>query len=161
MFFFVASCAFSPPCLGSSVLGAHPVWTLDSYLHERKCQFARGYRFGTGLGVLSRFARGLLHKIFAVRPAAVRRNRGDKKSSAQNTWEKLQNIIEKIRNSVKKIRSSSISSPYFFSYLRMGGVYIRYKLVKQNPQGYWRLQATKGPNTGKQLWIDLPEEMLC
>ena len=39
--------------------------------------------------------------------------------------------------------------------------YIRFKLVKQNSQGYWTLQAIKGPNTGKHLWIDLPEEMLC
>ena len=39
--------------------------------------------------------------------------------------------------------------------------YIRFKLVKQNSQGHWRLKTTKGPNFGKELRIDLPEEMLC
>ena len=39
--------------------------------------------------------------------------------------------------------------------------YIRFKLVKQNSQGHWQLRATKGPNFGKDLWINLPEEMLC
>ena len=39
--------------------------------------------------------------------------------------------------------------------------YIRYKLVSRNNQGLWITTATKGPNTGKRLWIDLPEEFLC
>ena len=39
--------------------------------------------------------------------------------------------------------------------------YIRFKLVKQNSQGHWQLRATKGLNFGKDLWINLPEEMLC
>ena len=39
--------------------------------------------------------------------------------------------------------------------------YLRFKLLKQNSQGHWPLRATKGPNFGKDLWINLPEEMLC
>ena len=39
--------------------------------------------------------------------------------------------------------------------------YLRFKLAKQNSQGYWRLTCTKGLNSGKDLWPDLPEEMLC
>ena len=40
--------------------------------------------------------------------------------------------------------------------------YIRYKLARQNAwTGFWTLEATKGPNKGKCLWIDLPEEFLC
>ena len=39
--------------------------------------------------------------------------------------------------------------------------YIRFKLVEQNAQGHWRLRAVKKPNYGKDLWINLPEEMLC
>ena len=39
--------------------------------------------------------------------------------------------------------------------------YLRFKLAKQNSQGYWRLTCTKGPHSGKDLWPDLPEEMLC
>ena len=39
--------------------------------------------------------------------------------------------------------------------------YLRFQLAKQNSQGYWRLTCTKGPNSGKDLWPDLPEEMLC
>ena len=39
--------------------------------------------------------------------------------------------------------------------------YLRFKLAKQKSQGYWRLTCTKGPNSGKDLWPDLPEEMLC
>ena len=39
--------------------------------------------------------------------------------------------------------------------------YIRFKLAKQNSQGHWRLKCTKGLNNGLDLWIDLPEGMLC
>ena len=39
--------------------------------------------------------------------------------------------------------------------------YVRFRLVKQNPEGLWRLEATKGPNKGKHLYIDLPEELFC
>ena len=39
--------------------------------------------------------------------------------------------------------------------------YVRFRLIKQNHQGLWRLAANKGPNKNKELYVDLPEDMLC
>ena len=39
--------------------------------------------------------------------------------------------------------------------------YVRFRLVKQSPQGLWRLAANKGPNKNREICFDLPEEMLC
>ena len=39
--------------------------------------------------------------------------------------------------------------------------YVRFRLVKQSPQGLWRLAAVKGPNKNREICYDLTPEMLC
>ena len=81
---------------------------------------------------------------------------------------------------VQMMRASDSLRTYYKNWLHLGQIvdikpvckriigipeneaYIRYKLVRQNAwTGFWMLEATKGPNKGKCLWIDLPEEFLC
>ena len=81
---------------------------------------------------------------------------------------------------VQMMRTSDALRTYYTNWMHLGQIvdikpvcrrilgipanehYIRYKLARQNVRtGFWTLEATKGPNKGKYLWIDLPKEFLC